>query len=186
MYTTNGAPERARWQVLWVKDGRVVRHDFEHDLAEAIRVHSLAMRAGRKAVTLRCCNMAFPPPDKYADREPVVVTHPTNGKRYKGQKIIEPKQYIRRMGQLNAKGIWWCPYCMQMRRFVKRTAVMVGGVRVEGDFMACPMCGISHRMVTKYNPIATRILMDTGRIKDPHAAEKRRRRRRARQEEDDE
>jgi hypothetical protein len=176
MLTANNAGERARWEVLWLKDGRVVRKACEHDLGEATRLFALAKTAGRKGVTLRCCNMAFPPPDKYADTERIIVER--NGKRYRGKKLIEPRQYQVKMNELNIRGIWWCAYCMQLRRFVKRKRVQVGTVRMDDECMACPICGATHRLVAKWNPMANRIINAPGRMKDPNGRARRRRRRR--------
>lgn len=190
MYANGGAPARARWEVLWVKDGRVVRKPVGHDLAEGLRIYTLATTAGRRAVTLRCTNMQFPPPDKYADREDVVVER--NGKRYRGKRLIEPRQYLVRMGELNVRGVWWCGYCMQMRRFVKRSGFYVDGVWNADEHLACPICGASHRIVGRYNPMSLRIEMrgQNQRVPDPDAAEKKREKRRqrrlAKQQEEDE
>lgn len=157
MNTSNGTPQRARWQVCWLgKSGKIQRKDFEHNFSEALDLYGKLVVGERKFVTLRCCNISFPPPDKFADREEVVVIR--NGKRYKGQKMIEPRMYHERMHGANVKGAWWCPYCIKMRKFVRRNFTMFEGIRINEASMNCPVCGISHRDcgVQRYNPIAVR------------------------------
>jgi glutaredoxin len=162
---------------LWIgANGKRQRKDFGPDLMSAVDAYSLLKAHKRKDVTLRCKNMTFAPPDKYADREEVIVFR--NGKRFKGKKITEPRRYRVRMFALNRRGIWWCPYCQRMRRFVKR----------EGDYpaLACPVCGATHRLVSRFNPMAEYV---TVRVQDPNRAStqrsQRRRRSRAAQEEDE-
>lgn len=177
MLTGPTAATRARWEVLWVKDKKVHRHGVGSDLAEGLRIYGLALQSeSRTAVTLRCCNISFPPPDKYADREEVIVVK--GKKRYKGTKITEPKRYVDRMSQLNLKGIFWCGYCMKMRKLVKRDGYSVEGKWVADSHMACPMCGTSHRMLVQYNPMAQRF--NEGRIANPNAKTDARARRAAR------
>lgn len=177
--------ERARWEVLWVKDRRVVRIPFEHDLSEALRIYTKAKDAGKPGATLRCCNVGFAPPDKYADHEIAVEVKEVRGRmrRVKVKRPIEPRQYMQRMGRMNRKGIWWCPYCMQLRKFVKRKGYRYSGVWVPQPGMHCPICETSHRdgHVAKYNPIARRI---SGRVKNPNRAAERRRRRQRQAQED--
>lgn len=175
MHTANNASERARWQVLWVDPaGKVRRKEFEHDLASAVDAYCRLRAAGRRMVTLRCANLQFAPPDKYADREAVVVIR--NGRKFKGKKISEPRRYQTRMMELNRQGIWWCPYCIALRRFAKK----------DGDYpaLACPMCGATHRLVGRFNPMADYV---TVRVQDPERpstqrAQRRRRSRRAQEE----
>ena len=65
MVTANNAAERARWQVVWITDaGKVVRADFGDDFHEAMVIYTKAVRAGKRAATLRCKNLHFPPPVK--------------------------------------------------------------------------------------------------------------------------
>lgn len=169
MYATDGAPERAKWEVLWVHEGRVVRKKTGADLAEALRIYDLARDAGRKAVTLRCCNMGFPPPVKL---QPRVVTFDKprmlHGKRVSSVRIVP-------LRKLNHRGVWYCPYCMKLRRFVKRTIMEVEGIRFEQPGMHCPMCGVSHRdwHIRRWNPLADNI---SARVSDPNRKTRRRRR----------
>lgn len=151
MYATNGNAQRSRWEVLWIKKGRVVGKDCGADFAEALRIYGLALQAGKKGATLRCKNMSFAPPEKYADHETIVVTR--GGKRYKKTVVIYPYVYHHRMTEMNLKGIWWCPYCVKMRRFTKKD-------RITGPVMECPMCKASNQLgtVKMYNPHASRDL----------------------------
>lgn len=157
MYANNNGAERARWQVIWRTDeGKFVRKDFEHDLASALELYVKVVTAGKRFATLRCCNAGFAPPDKYKDTEYVIVS--IGAKRYKKKAIIDPPEYKVIMGGLNARGIWWCPYCMTPRRFVKRNSFKLQGITVNEPSMNCPVCNVSHRdsNVSKYNPMAER------------------------------
>lgn len=153
---------RARWEVVWRHNGRLIRKDCGEDLPEALRVQELATSSGRKAVTLRSKNVAFPPPEKFADTEEVPI-----GRSKRTRKIVyetrtvEPRRYLVKMRRLNARGIWWCPFCMKLRRFEKRKGYKVEGVYVDDTHLACPICGITHRhgSVLKYNPIAVELAM---------------------------
>lgn len=159
------APDRANWEVLWIKDGRIQRKDCGHDLVEALRIRDLALEGGRKAVTLRCKNFGFAPP---VELQPRVVTVKVpldppkiirrNGKRYK--KTHERKDMLKiPLKQKNVEGIWWCPYCMKLRRFKKTNSFKVDGITVRDVRHVCPMCGISHRdhNVRRWNPVATKL-----------------------------
>lgn len=157
MYATDGAALRARWQVLWQAKGKTQRKEFGTDFAGARDLYVKLIQGERKAVTLRCANVAFPPPDKYADQEDYIIVA-SNGRRYRGKRVVEPRVYRELMGGLNARGIWYCPYCMAMRRFVKRNYFMFEGIRVDEPSMQCPMCRATHRdnAVSRYNPISLR------------------------------
>jgi rubrerythrin len=177
---TPDAGMRARWEVLWIKDRRVIRKDCGDDLSEATRVYTLAIQAGKTAATLRCRNMGFPPPEKLRARE-VVFDRP---RLINGEKRTSVR--LNPMKKRNAEGIWWCPYCCKLRKFVKRRGYYVGEVWVDDDHLCCPLCGITHRdhHVRKYNPIAaTMEFRSSQRIADPQRKEKRARRRRQRREE---
>lgn len=146
---------RVQWEVLWIAKGTTHSKEFEHDLASALELHNKLIAGGRAGVTLRSMNMQFPPPDKYADKEDVAI-----GKRrgiivYEKQLIV-PRVYTILMGGLNARGIWYCPYCIKMRRFKKTDCFVIDGVQVDEPAMSCPMCGASHRLVRKYNPMSAR------------------------------
>jgi hypothetical protein len=176
MFATEATPQRVRWEVLWVAKGKVLRKPFEHDLGAAVELYTKLIIGDRKNVTLRSCNMGFPPPDKYADWEMDRYEIVQRGrKRYKKplpDQLIEPRTYHQRMHAVNVKGWWWCPYCMKLRRFERREGYP--SKRIPGfhegrpvewitrawsdPHMACPMCGASHQdwNVQHYNPIAQR------------------------------
>lgn len=165
MLAVNDAGSRARWEVLWIRKGKVQRKDCGNNLIEAIEILERVKAAGRKGATLRCKNMGFPPPAKYLPYEekqkvplerPVIVKR--GGKRYR--KTHEVKLVsVNPMEQKNRVGIWWCPYCMKLRRFVKQKSMKVDNVTVMDTAMACPMCKVTHRdhNVRKYNPMALQV-----------------------------
>lgn len=197
---TNGSMLRTRWEVLWVnpRTKRIERKPFGHDHSGAVKLYARVKAAGRTGVTLRACNVGFPPPDKYADREEVIVT--VKGKRMKGKRIIQPPVYVTRMGELNLRGIWWCPYCCELRRFVFKKGTRA--VESKGKYhnqtvvwkmpassearMACPMCGVDHAdwHVKRYNPSAQMMEYRERTVQNPasqtDAAIRRRERRQAR------
>lgn len=159
MYVANGAATRAHWEVRWAvrKRGKTrwVVKKCGQDFSEALRVYELAKDGGRLAVTLRCANMAFPPPDKYADPKYIIVTRKVKGKtkRFKQRDgILIPREYSHKMHEVNLSGMWWCPYCIKFRKFAKMN-------RHGNAVMACPVCQVSHEMATvrKYNPVAISI-----------------------------
>ena len=78
------------------------------------------------------------------------------------------------MRKHNAAGWWWCPYCVKLRRFVKRAGFYVDSIWVDEPSMACPLCSANHRdfHVRKWNPIAARI---SARVRDPNRRRVRRR-----------
>lgn len=200
MLTTNGAPQRVRWEVLWVNPTtkKIERKQFGHDHSGAVKLYARVVAAGRRGVTLRSMNMGFPPPDQYADREEVIVS--VGGKRKRGKRMIEPRVYIERMGELNLRGIWWCPYCCELRKFVFKKGRKANESRGKyhnqtvtwrmpantETHLACPMCGVdqgdSH--VKRYNPAAATLEYREGTVKNPalqtDAARRRRERRAAR------
>lgn len=207
MLAVNDAPDRAKWEVLWIKNRKIQKHDCGSDLGEALRVYMLVKLAERPGATLRCKNMGFPPPEEYLPRHvrvkqkvelprPKIVTR--KGKRYrKTHEVVIKEGLYTPMKKRNAEGIWWCPYCREFRRFVKKNNVSVpvvqGGkqsIHFTEPGMYCPLCGISHRdqNVRKWNPIAPRIYaeMETSRTRAPArtAASRRaaRRRKKAREE----
>lgn len=171
MYATPDNGLRARWEVLWIAHGKIQRKKTGYDLAEAMRIRDLVKAAGRSGVTLRCCNMGFPPPEKLQART-ITFDAP---KLVRGKRVMSVR--LNPMRKRNAQGVWWCPYCMQLRRFVKRKGFTVDGIHVPEPGMHCPMCNISHRdwHVQRWNPIAARI---TARVADPNRRAKRQRARR--------
>lgn len=143
-------------------------------------MYELALKAGKQAATLHADNVGFPPPDKYADHEKILLGRRkgTKTKVYRIQ-LIQPLQYQVRMRALNHRGIWWCPYCRKMRHFVYRKGFRVDGIWVPDEHHACPLCSITHRdgHVRKYNPIAQQMPMHTrkgrkrNRYRDQHDEE---------------
>jgi hypothetical protein len=140
----------ARWEVIWVnKRHGLTRKPFDHDFGAALRTYYLLRSSGRKGVTLRCCNVGFPPPVSIT-RSPVtkweIVTK--RGKRYK-KRIVKHEDLLET--KYNPVGIWWCPYCIQLRRFKQ-----IQDEWTRGQHMVCPVCGITERNwhVRQYNPQA--------------------------------
>lgn len=145
MYATRGSAERVNWEVLWISKGTIHSKEFEHDLASALELRDKLIAGERQNVTLRSMNMGFPPPDRYADRDP------------QGNLII-PREYEHRMALINLKGLWWCSYCLKLRRFEKTDCFVIDGIQVDEPAMSCPLCGASNRLnaIQKYNPKSLR------------------------------
>lgn len=125
--------EHARWEVIWLTykpHKRLIAVDCEHDFHEALRIYTKAVQADKKMVTLRCKNMGFPPPEKFR----------------------------RKAIAYNKQGIFWCPFCVKMRRFERRAGFTsdLTDEWVDYDHYACPVCDISHENghVVQYNPLA--------------------------------
>lgn len=149
----NHMPPKLNWSVMWLRKGTVVEVWCEDDFSEAMRLYDLAKRAGKKMATLRCANYAFPPPRDYTEREVIV-------RRKVGNKVKKVKTTRNVMGQANAKGWWWCPYCITFRKFRHQLGFRLRdtGIYVPQEGMYCPMCGISHKngFVQRWNPHAAR------------------------------
>lgn len=150
MLLSSDPTARARWEVLFVYRGKVCRKKFGTNLPDAISYLTKAMAKGPllNSVTLRCTNMGFPPPEKLRPHEKLA--------RRPGRKKPVPVRVVP-MNKLNReRGIWWCPYCMKLRKFVRRTHAMVDGIQVADKAECCPMCGVSHRdhHVRRWNPVA--------------------------------
>lgn len=146
------ATKNANWEVIWKYKGHLVRKDCGTDLPEAIRVYNLAVKADKPSVTLRCKNVGWPPPDKYW-RRPTVRKEKVNGR------VKKTVVYVSHMNELNRRGLWWCCYCMEFRRFERRKGFIISGVFVPKPVYACPICGVSHQdfHIRNYNPVAARI-----------------------------
>lgn len=147
----------ARWSVCWVavKKGKrfVVEKDFETDLSAAIDLYTRAKKAGKPMVTLRCANVGFPPPEKYQPYEKWMAKKERRNGRVRKFRV---KVYVDPMEEVNLRGIWWCPYCREMRRFLQQDGFRFEGMSVPVEGVHCPICGVSHRdvHVRKYNPQA--------------------------------
>jgi len=156
--TTEYAVEHARWQVLWVvtkPKRRIVVIECENNLAEARRIYQLAKDSGKHYPTLRSANVAFPPPEK-----------------------IEEKIHA-----YNRQMVFWCPFCMELRRFTKFDGFHseLSGAWVEvPQFYCCPMCDISihHGQVKQYNPRAAELAVKSKRLRRGKSSGRTRRRRR--------
>lgn len=150
------------WEVRWVttKDGdyRIHVKDCEHDLGLALSTYERVRKAGRKLVTLRSCNVGFPPPEKY--QEYWITKH--KKVRNSAGKLRREAYYVHKvpMRKLNRKGVFWCPYCRELRRFQEQGGFYIDGVVVPESGLHCPICGVSHRdhHVRKWNPEAQKRL----------------------------
>lgn len=137
---------RARWEVRWVHNRRVVVVDFADDFAEALRIFTKALLAGKSDVTLRSRNMGTPPPMRLRPYYKKPKRKDEEGKR------VEP------LARYNLSGWLWCPYCIHLRKFVHRNGFTSEGHWVPEPQYECQMCGITHRdgTVQKWNPVARR------------------------------
>ena len=158
-YVPNARGDVLNWSVMWVVGDRIVRNWYDADLSEAIRIYTKAQAAGKRMVTLHCANSGFPPAERFHPHEARI-----RDKRWikgKKQKGIYKYKFVWRdpLARANLKGIWWCPYCREWRRFQTQGGFFYEGVFIEDQRgMYCPMCGISHRdfHVRKWNPHARR------------------------------
>lgn len=179
MMTANGAAQRARWEVCWVKDNKLHRVGMGPDFHEALHIYTLAVLSeDRTNVTLRCKNMGFPPPERL---QPRVVTF-DKPRRLRGAVVSEVR--VVPMSKLNRQGVWWCPYCIKLRRFrFRKGYTTVEGVWVDDPHMSCPMCNVNHMSfdVRSWNPMAVRLFHEQ-RVRDPSKPPRRTRRRRQKEE----
>lgn len=148
------------WEVMWLvkKNGQrvIFSKDFDNDLTGAIDLYSKAKRAGKPFTTLRCKNVAFPPPKKY---QPHIKVEKKKVRR-NGKIFIEKKQVeIIPMVIVNHRGLTWCPYCREFRKFQKQDGRRFEGIFVPQVGYYCMMCGISSEdgMVLRHNPNAPRV-----------------------------
>lgn len=138
---------RALWEVRWVHNRRQVIVDFGDDFAEALRIYTKALKAGKRDATLRARNVSTKPPIRLRPR----MSKP----KHKGE---EP-QRVEPLEKYNRSGWWWCPYCIHLRKFVLKRGFRSEGQWVPEAQYECQMCGISHRdgAVQKWNPLARRL-----------------------------
>ena len=148
----------ARWEVIWwsKKGKQFVIKDFGTDLSGATELYIKVRSLAAPLATLRCCNVGFPPPEKYRP----YVRKVRRKERVRGRirkRIVEIP--VDPMEEVNLKGIWWCPYCCKMRKFKKQDGAIYEGYYVQAEGMYCPVCQINHRdhHVRKWNPQAQRI-----------------------------
>jgi hypothetical protein len=162
----NGMADHMKWSVMWlvVKDGdySIIDKDMDNDLSEAIRLYTKAKAAGKKFATLRCRNVGFAPAERF--RPYVARVRDKRWIRGKRQKGVTKYKFVTKvpMLKLNRKGIFWCPYCREMRKFQDQSAFFFEGIIVDAPGIYCPICGVSHRdwHVRKWNPIAKRMWVD--------------------------
>ena len=137
----------ARWEVRWLGKKGLVRKRFDDDFGAALKFYCLLREGGKKVVTLRSCNVGFPPPKRITEHEVQtweVVTR--RGKKYKRRVTTT----VDLMEEYNLRGIWWCPYCIKLRKFKQ----------IKDEFgrplTLCPVCDISNWdwYVKRYNPQA--------------------------------
>lgn len=170
--------DRARWEVLWVKRRKgknvIICHEFENDFSGALALY-LKVKGKRPLVTLRSCNVGFPPPEKYRPHtvdQKKVVGHKVvkrNGRKKRVRIVRTEEVDVVPMQELNLKGIWWCPYCREMRKFQHYDGFDTSSMnvlRVKKDMfvpapgMYCPICWINQNdsHVRRWNPQA--VLME--------------------------
>jgi hypothetical protein len=163
----------AKWQVFWVvtKKGKrfIVEKEFGNDLAAAIALYTKAKAAEKAFVTLRCKNVAFPPPVKYQPRlewEVQKTKIKRGGKYYIRKKRVQVQ--VTPMVIVNHRGITWCPYCREFRHFIRQDAFRFEGILVPKPGYYC-LCGISSEngMIRKYNPNPPRVVQRTRRTNGP-------------------
>ena len=152
-----------KWSVMWLgKNGYIVEKDFGIDLTGAIEAYMTLKVAKKKWVTLRSKNVGFPPPPRIAEREDItwkIVRR--KGKRYR-MKVVE---IVNAMHEHNIQGDWWCPYCRELRKFV----------RAEDEVnLMCPVCEVTTRdfHVRNYNPNAIVVSQVNQRRRAPRAKAK--------------
>lgn len=153
MLVTADPAARTRWEVIWMHNGQVKRKKFGADLAGAVVLYTKAVQAGKRGATLRCANVGWPPPAELQPHERVV--------RLKGKKK-PTKVRVTPMRKLNReRGLWWCPYCMKLRKFVHRTNTKVGGVTLRTNAWGCQVCGVTTKdsHVQRWNPLALEVEM---------------------------
>lgn len=168
--------ERSRWSVIWYVPQRKAfkETEFGCDLAGALDLYTRALAAQKPHCTLRSQNVGFAPPERlrpHTRTKVVVRTIKGRRRRVKEDYTVEP------MRALNTKGVWWCPYCMKLRRVQKQDGVLVEGIYVAAEGWYCPVCGTSHRdgHVRKWNPQAQMLEFRT--IRRPTTRRRRRVRR---------
>lgn len=174
----------ARWEVIWWsrKGRRFIVKEFDTDLHSALELYTRVKQLGAPFATLRCCNVGFPPPEKYRPyigkfKKKERVSR--KGRMRTVTKIVERE--VTPMMEVNLKGIWWCPYCREFRKFKLQDGAMYNGYFVPGEGMYCPVCEINHinHHVRKWNPQAQRLAFKLGKkVRAPRGNSRRRTRRR--------
>lgn len=146
--------DHVQWEVFWVAvKGRkkvIIAKDFGNDITAAVDLYMKAKAAKKPFATLRCKNVAFPPPAKYQPR--VVIERKKvrkNGKIF----IRRTEILVTPMTIVNHRGVVWCPYCREFRRFMLQDGFRHEGIYVPKAGYYC-LCGITSEngMVRKHNP----------------------------------
>jgi hypothetical protein len=182
--------DRTRWEVLWVVKKpklRIVCVQYENDMVAAMETYMKAKKAGKPFATLRSCNVGFPPPEKYRPYFKTMVRRErVRTKRGMKTKKVPVDVQVTPMAELNLKGIWWCPYCREMRKFQHwdgyESTIHIEALWVPDPGMYCPMCGINQRdhHIRKWNPQAQTLefrMNNTRRSRNGRSTRKRSRRR---------
>jgi hypothetical protein len=162
-----------RWDVRWVaklkdKQWHVIVKDFGTDLPGAIEFLQKVKTSGGKRhyITLRCRNSGFAPPEKLQPYWGVKKVKKQVRRRGKLKTVLTYEDVYRvPMKRRNREGVWWCPYCMELREFVRAHELPYEPPKAIIDLMPqnggmyCPMCfvGTSDHNVRKWNPLAERI-----------------------------
>lgn len=162
MPTTWLTGANARWEVIWWsrKGKRFIVKEFGDDLASAEDLYLRVRSLGAPFVTLRCCNVGFPPPEKYRPYIKKMVRKERVRRKIK-RTIVEIE--VIPMIEVNLKGVWWCPYCRQMRKFRRLDGMTYedqsGSYYLKGVVYSCPVCRITHtnHHVRKWNPQAQKM-----------------------------
>lgn len=146
--TQNSLNNHARWSVMWFSKGKWKRRRFGEEFTGAMKF--LLDHTDLKGIHLHSDNISFPPPKSVTEHEETrfkVVT--LRGKKYKKRVTT----IVNRMGDLNRKGVWWCPYCIKFRHFKQIETAE------RGTEMCCPACWVSsyEPATAKYNPLHMKI-----------------------------
>jgi hypothetical protein len=153
-------PPRLNWAVMWIKGDRVIEKWCGDDFSDALRLYDLARNSGRKAVTLRCANYAFPPPERLRPHTRTKIVVKEKFRKGRKRKVRVRVAYeVHKLRELNAQGVLWCPYCIKLRRFEKQDGFYFEGIFVQRLAYYCPMCGISHEhgLIRKFNPLSYKL-----------------------------
>lgn len=170
---TYATGERLRWDVRWVykaknKKWSIAVKEFGTDLNAAVIFYTKVVAAGKHFPTLRCRNSGFPPPEELQSYWTQRKVKTQVKRRGKTRTVVTYKDVYRSpMKRLNREGKWWCPYCRELREFVRSWEVpyehppskIAGSLMPNEAGLYCPICLVSTRdhNVRKWNPLTERI-----------------------------